>query len=123
MVRVSSDRFEELVRQAMESLPDEFWNRLENVVVTVADEPTREQLGYHGLTHGETLFGLYEGVPLTERSSFDPPWPDKITIFHGPLERHSATEADLIAEVRDTVVHEVAHFFGIGDDRLHELGL
>ncbi len=123
MVRVSADRFEELVRQAMESLPAEFWDRLDNVVVTVEDEPSREQLDFHGLGPGESLFGLYQGVPLTERTSFDPPWPDKITIFQRPLERHCSTETELIDEVRDTVVHEVAHFFGIDDDRLHELGL
>lgn len=123
MVRISTERFEELVREAMESLPERFWNRLDNVIVVVEQRPSREQLDYHGLGPNETLFGLYEGVPMTERGSYSPPVPDKITIFQGPLQRYCATEAELIHEVRDTVVHEVAHFFGIDDDRLHEFGL
>ncbi len=123
MVRVSTERFEELVREAMESLPDQFWDRLDNVIVMVEQWPTREQLDYHGLGPGETLFGLYEGIPLTERGSYAPPVPDKITIFQEPLQRHCHSEAELIDEVRDTVVHEVAHFFGIDDERLHEFGL
>ena len=123
MVRVSRERFEDLVRQAMESLPDRFWNRLDNVVVLVEQHPTREQLDSNGLGPHETLFGLYEGVPLPERGSYSPPFPDRITIFQGPLQRHCDSEDELIAEVRDTVVHEVAHFFGIDDDRLDELGL
>lgn len=122
-MRVSTERFEELVREAMESLPDRFWDRLENVVVVVERNPTREQRDYHGLGPNETLLGLYEGVPLTERGSYSPSMPDRITIFQGPLERHCNTEAELVEQVRDTVVHEVAHFFGIDDDRLHEFGL
>lgn len=122
-MRVSTERFEELVRQAMESLPEQFWSRLDNVIVVVEQRPTREQLDYHGLQANQTLFGLYEGVPMTERGSYAPPIPDKITIFQGPLQRHCDTEEELISEVRDTVVHEVAHFFGIDDDRLHEFGL
>jgi len=107
----------------MESLPDEFWNELDNVVVIVEPRPTREQMDSNGLGPGETLFGLYEGVPLTERGSNAQLLPDRITIFQRPLEQHCATEEELIDEVRDTVVHEVAHFFGIDDDRLDELGL
>lgn len=123
MVRVSTERFEELVREAMESLPDQFWNRLDNVVVVVERRPTQQQREFHGLRANETLFGLYEGVPMTERGSYSPPVPDKITIFQDPLQQHCDTEAELVGEVRDTVVHEVAHFFGIDDDRLHEFGL
>lgn len=123
MVRVSTERFEELVREAMESLPEQFLDNLDNVVVVVEREPSRSQLDYHGLGPNETLFGLYEGVPITERGSYAPPLPDRITIFQRPLERYCATEEELISQVRDTVVHEVAHYFGIDDDRLHEFGL
>lgn len=123
MVRVSTERFEELVREAMESLPQRFWDRLDNVIVVVEPQPTKEQREFHHLQANQSLFGLYEGVPMTERGSYSPPVPDKITIFQWPLEQHCDTEAELISEVRDTVVHEVAHFFGIDDDRLHEFGL
>lgn len=123
MVRVSTERFEELVSQAMESLPERFLDHLDNVIVLVEREPTREQLAYHGLGPGETLLGLYEGVPMTERGSYSPLMPDRITIFQRPIESHSRSEEELVEQVRDTVVHEVAHFFGIDDDRLHELGL
>ncbi len=107
----------------MESLPERFLEHLDNVLVLVEPEPTREQLAYHGLGPGETLLGLYEGVPMTERGSYAPLMPDRITIFQRPIENHSRTEKQLVEQVRDTVVHEVAHFFGIDDDRLHELGL
>jgi predicted Zn-dependent protease with MMP-like domain len=123
MVRVTGDRFEELVRQAVESLPQEFLDRLDNVDVTVEDEPSRVLLREQGLGRGSTLFGLYQGVPLTHRGSYGGALPDKITIFQGPLQRACQTEEDLVGEVRITVAHEIAHFFGIDDDRLDELGL
>jgi predicted Zn-dependent protease with MMP-like domain len=75
------------------------------------------------LSHGETLFGLYHGVPLTRRDSYGPVMPDKITIFQRPLENICDSEDELVEEVRLTVAHEIAHFFGIDDDRLDELGL
>ena len=123
MVRIPADRFEQLVADAIESLPERYLSKFENVVVVVKDRPSREQRAYHGLLPGETLFGLYEGVPMTERGSYSPAMPDRITIFRRPLEQYCDTEEELAREVRNTVVHEVAHFFGIDDDRLHELGL
>jgi len=123
LVRVSSERFEELVRDAMEGLPDQFLSRIDNVVVVVQQRPTRAQMDHHGLGPNETLFGLYEGVPMTVRGSYAPSMPDRITIFQGPMERYCDTEEQLVEQVRKTVVHEVAHYFGIDDDRLDELGL
>lgn len=123
MVRVSSERFEELVRDAMEGLPDQFLSRIDNVVVVVQQRPTRAQMDHHGLGPNETLFGLYEGAPMTVRGSYAPSMPDRITIFQGPMERYCDTEEQLVEQVRKTVVHEVAHYFGIDDDRLDELGL
>ncbi len=122
-MRLSTDRFEQLVRQAMESLPEHFLDRLDNVLVVVEQRPSREQRESNGLSANETLFGLYEGVPMTERGSYTPLMPDRITIFQRPLEQHCESEEHLVHEVRNTVVHEVAHFFGIDDDRLDELGL
>jgi predicted Zn-dependent protease with MMP-like domain len=117
------ERFEELVRQAVESLPLEFLSRLDNVDVVVERSPSAEKLAQYGLGPGETLFGLYEGVPLTGRGSFGPVMPDKITVFQRPIERACDNEEELVEEVRATVAHEIAHYFGIDDERLDELGL
>ncbi len=115
--------FEDLVRQAIETLPEEFLARLDNVDVVVADRPTREQIGAGGVPTGETLLGLYEGVPLVDRENYGLVVPDKITIFQMPLVEMCSTREELIDEVRVTVVHEVAHFFGLDDRALRKMGL
>ena len=123
MVELTRGEFEGLVREAVDGLPEQFLDRLENVDIVVADKPTHDQLAFHGLHYGETLFGLYEGVPLVDRVNYQSVLPDKITIFQKPLEAYASDRAELIHEVRDTVVHEVAHFFGINDESLREMGL
>lgn len=111
--------FEELVDRALDGLPPDIAALLDNVVVTVEDWPSRETLDYYG---EETLYGLYEGVPLTERGShYHGALPDRITIYRGPLER-DFRKAELEEEVRVTVVHEIAHHFGFDEKRLEELG-
>jgi len=113
-------RFEELVSQAIDSLPEEFLDVLNNIDIVVEDEPTREQLSE--LHHGD-LLGLYEGVPLTERGSgYALVLPDKISIFQKPIESKCRTEADIAREIRSTIQHEIAHHFGISDERLDKLG-
>lgn len=122
---ITRERFEELVQEALDSIPDELWAAIDNLVVTVEDWPTRSQLESTGVRPGHTLFGLYEGVPLTGRSRhYGLVPPDKITIFRGPILRaYPRGDEDAIrAQVRRTVLHEVAHHFGIDDDRLHEIG-
>jgi len=111
-------RFARLVRNALAELPAGFRERMRNIAIVVEDEPTAEQTGGHG-----TLLGLYEGVPLTARGAMEPYLPDRIYIFRGPIERMTASPRRQAAIVRDTVVHEVAHHFGISDERLEELGL
>ncbi|MEX0760986.1 MAG: metallopeptidase family protein [Dehalococcoidia bacterium] len=123
MLRINRSEFEDLVREALEGLPQEFWDRIENVDVVVADRPSREQLIENGLGPGETLFGLYQGIPLTHRQGYGFVAPDKITIFQRPLEDHCDTQEELVEQVRSTVVHEVAHYFGISDEWLDEHGL
>ncbi len=120
MVRVSLARFEELVADALDSIPPELGEELENVAVVVEDWPTPEQLD----GRGGTLLGLYEGVPLTERGplSYAGVMPDHITIFRGPLCELAHDEHDLAAQVRVTVLHEIGHYFGMDDEELHELG-
>ena len=107
------DRFEELVAEALDGLPGWVRERLDNVDVLVADRPPPGQPG---------LLGLYEGIPLTRRGSgYFGVLPDRITLFRSTLVRGIRSEEQLRRRIRPTVVHEVAHFFGISDDRLREL--
>ncbi|MDN5768778.1 MAG: metallopeptidase family protein [Humibacillus sp.] len=115
MEQLSNDDFEQLVGEALDSIPDSLATAMNNVVVLVEDEPS---------TDDPDLLGVYDGTPLTERDGW---WdagalPDRITIFQGPLERMCTSPQQLRAEIAITVVHEVAHHFGISDDHLHELG-
>jgi predicted Zn-dependent protease with MMP-like domain len=119
---MNRERFEGLVAEAVESLPEEFRERLENVVIVVEDEPTRAQLKEAGIRRGHALLGLYEGIPQTGRSSYYglvPP--DKITIFQKPIEEKCAGDDEIKKEVRRVVRHEIAHHFGIGDRHLDQL--
>ena len=112
--------FEHLVEQALDQIPKELAVFIENVAVFVEDWPRPDQLaGRRG-----TLLGLYEGVDLTRRSSvsYMGAMPDRITIFRGPISRLARDEQDLARLVSTTVIHEVAHHFGISDERLEELG-
>lgn len=115
-------RFEELVLRALEGLPPEIAERMHNVDVEVQDWPSPEQLAAVGAPSGQTLLGLYQGIPLTRRTSgYNLVPPDRIIIFRQPLERISRGEDDLVRRVQATVIHEVAHHFGISDRRLREL--
>ena len=118
-------RFERLIARALDELPPDVVAMLDNVDVVVADEPTPEQFDRRHAGDGEdTLFGLYEGVPLTERGSgYTMVLPDKITIYRGPLERACSSPAAIAREVRITVMHELAHHLGFDEDRLDEIGL
>jgi predicted Zn-dependent protease with MMP-like domain len=111
-------RFARLVRHALDEMPREFAERMRNVEIVVDDEPDDERRP----KDGSELLGLYEGVPLTGRGAMEPYLPDRITIFRGPIERMSASPRRQAEIVRDTVVHEIAHHFGISDERLRELG-
>jgi predicted Zn-dependent protease with MMP-like domain len=116
-------RFEKLVMKAVESLPEEFRERMENIDVVVADEPTLKQLTKIERKRGETLLGLYEGVPLTERTQgYGFVVPDMITIFQLSIEEMCRSDNEIISEVQKVVLHEIAHHFGISDERLRELG-
>jgi len=115
-------RFERLVDQAIGQLPPEFREKLENVVVIVEDYPSDEMLEHMEIPRGGTLFGLYEGTPLTERGMLSPLHPDRIWIFQAPIEDQCDTEDEIREEIKTTIVHEVGHFFGLDDDYLEELG-
>ncbi|MDD3265492.1 MAG: metallopeptidase family protein [Dehalococcoidales bacterium] len=117
------ERFEELVRQAIDQLPLEFALLMENVDVCVEDFPHQPRLTELGMGPGEILLGLYEGVPLTERGqSYSMTVPDKITLFKRPIEQICRNdEYQIICKISQVVRHEVAHHFGISDQRLEEL--
>ena len=113
MVNVSPERFDELVADALDSIPPKLGEQISNVAVLVEDH-----------AEGRSLFGLYEGIPLTRRGpiSYSGAMPDRITIYRDTICSVCTTEAEVVAQVRKTVIHEVAHHFGISDPRLEELG-
>ena len=125
MLRLSDEEFEAAVQDAIDSIPDEFLDDLENVAIVIADEPEDEDFegdGYY--TEEGDLLGLYDGLALTERDSgygFGD-YPDTITIFKGPHERLDGSRADILEEVRRTVVHEIAHYFGMDEEQVDEMG-
>jgi len=122
--RISQEHFEDLVEEALESIPEALWANIENLAVVVEEWPTALQRASVGMERHGLLLGLYEGVPLTARShSYGMVTPDKITIFRGSILRVCPPSDDAIrAQVRRTVLHEIAHHFGISDERLHQLG-
>ncbi len=113
LMDLTADRFEELVADALDGLPEWVHERLENVDVIVMERPPPGQ---------PTLLGLYQGVPLTQRgTNYFGVLPDRITLFRSTISRGVRTEAQLRERIRHTVVHEIAHFFGISDERLIEI--
>ncbi len=116
--------FNRLVLRALAEIPEPFRSHLKNVDIVVKRRPGLSDYRASGAKRGESLYGLYDGVPLSERygsSGFE--LPDKITLFREPLERDFPSDADLVREVRVTVLHEIAHFFGMSEEAVSELGL
>ena len=111
MVEVSRELFESFVAEALDSIPDEFASQVDNVAFLVEDDSARGN-----------LLGLYEGVPLTKRSRYTGAMPDRITIYKDPICKMCRTVDEVRAQVRETVIHELGHYFGIGDRKLRELG-
>jgi predicted Zn-dependent protease with MMP-like domain len=116
---VSPEEFQRVVSAAYELIPDDFRVRMENIALIVEPEPSAHQLARAGVPRGSTLFGLYEGRPLTVRSVFDSfVLPDRITIFQGPHERAAYSPEHLAKLVEDTMWHEVAHYFGMNESQV-----
>lgn len=120
----SRERFEEIVAEALDEIPNDLWELIDNVAVLVEEFPNRAQLDSVGMRNPYQLLGLYEGIPLTERTSaYGLVPPDRITIFRRPIYAACVPdEAAIRYQIRRTVLHEVAHHFGISDARLLELG-
>jgi predicted Zn-dependent protease with MMP-like domain len=123
MLRIDYETFEKLVVRALEDLPAWVQATLDNVEITTAEAPTLAQRQRLGLRPGQTLLGLYEGVPKTKRSgSYGLVLPDKITLFRRPILAVCRTPREVEERVRAVVIHELAHHFGIDDERLRDLG-
>ena len=112
-------QFEKLVLDALKDLPEEFRSRLDNVEIVIEGEPTREDLKSVGLTEDDLLLGLYHGTPLTQRTSdYAMALPDRIVLYQSDIEDCCETREQIAEEVRKTVIHEIAHFFGLEEDEL-----
>lgn len=121
--KFTTEEFEQLVVEALDDLPDFFRQKLQNIEVVVSDWPTPVEQQAVGLRPGQLLFGLYQGIPLTKRTShYSLVLPDKITIYRLSIEQVCRTREQVIKQVQHTVKHEIAHHFGISDDRLRDLG-
>ncbi len=121
MYDVDRDRFEELVSAAVRDLPQAFRDRIANLEFIVEDWARSEDYGQTGIGPGRMLLGVYRGVPLPLRRGYSMTLPDTIVIFQQPIQRLSGDEADLAERVNHVVRHEVAHYFGISDERLREI--
>jgi predicted Zn-dependent protease with MMP-like domain len=122
-MRISQREFEDAVERAIEMIPEMFRGHLDNIAIVVEDHPSRELLMEMGIPPDETLFGVFTGVPLPERSVTEPPlYPDEIVIFREPLMAACRNLAELEEEIAVTVIHEVAHYMGLSEGRLEELG-
>ena len=120
---LSAEEFEELVLEAVQDLPQELLARLDNVAIVTQRWPSLAQMQSAGIRRRDEVLGLYEGIPLTECENYNLVLPDKITVFQGPVESVCKTFDEMAREIQTTVAHEIAHHFGIDDDRLEELGL
>jgi predicted Zn-dependent protease with MMP-like domain len=121
--RISKELFERLVEEAIAELPERFASALQNIVIVVEEEPSDEDLDLlddpDEFDEDDELLGIYRGVPLPERSWSDPAQlPDQIAIFRGPIVRISETRKEAIHEIRDTVIHEIGHYFGLDDEEM-----
>ncbi len=117
-MRVALEEFEFLVEKALDQLPEEFAELLDNVAVVIEDEPDQETLEEMGIPEDDELLGLYRGVPLAERETGYFELPDQVTLYRLPLVRISRDRRELIREVRDTLVHELGHHFGLTDEEM-----
>jgi predicted Zn-dependent protease with MMP-like domain len=114
--------FEGSVARALATIPKRFRIAMANIAILIEDEPSSELLDEMDIGPDDTLFGLYQGTPLTERTwSYGNTLPDRILLFQGPHEREAADEADLVASIGETLVHEIGHYFGLSEEEIEEI--
>ena len=122
-MKVSDKEFDRIVKRAIGRIPEELRRHIDNVLISVRKRPSEEMLEEMEVPPGEELLGFFSGVPIVDQSVTDPPlYSDTIFIFQEPLERMCETVEELEEEIELTVVHEIAHYFGISEERLEELG-
>lgn len=121
MLEISDEQFSALISEVMAELPRDHMAAVKNVAIVYADEPTPAQREQLRLRNDQSLFGLYEGVPLVKRNGMTNFGPDKITIFKQPMLAHANTFAQLRAQVKHTLWHEIAHYFGLDHPAIHAL--
>jgi predicted Zn-dependent protease with MMP-like domain len=121
MLQITDEEFEELISDGIDAIPPLFQKHLQNVAFIIEDEPSQQQRIQLRLYPYETLFGLYEGVPLPQRGGTSKLLPDKITIFKLPALHFSNSKDELKEHLRHTIWHEVAHYYGLDHDRIHQL--
>jgi predicted Zn-dependent protease with MMP-like domain len=115
-------RFEHLVNDAIRTIPARFRDELRNIAVIVEDEPSDELLAEMEIDPPDTLFGLYQGTPLTERAwDYGNTLPDRITLYQGPIEDSGESEDDVVVAIGETLIHEVGHYFGLSEDELEAI--
>jgi predicted Zn-dependent protease with MMP-like domain len=121
-MELSDEAFDRLISRAMDELPQEYIRGLDNVAIVYADEPDEHQAGKAGVREGSLLLGLYEGIPLIQRGAgYTFVLPDKITLFKHALVAVSLDAASLFEQIKRTLWHEIAHYYGLDHDRIHEL--
>jgi predicted Zn-dependent protease with MMP-like domain len=121
MIQISDEEFQELINRAMEELPGEHVKNIKNVAILFEDVPTPEQRQELALRHDQTLLGLYQGVPLSQRQGGVKLLPDKITLFKMPLSYQANSFEELKEQIKHTLWHEIAHYYGLDHDRIREL--
>ncbi|HEX4774792.1 MAG TPA: metallopeptidase family protein [Candidatus Saccharimonadales bacterium] len=121
MIEVNDEEFQQLINQALEELPGEHVKAIKNVAILYEDVPTPEQRQQLALRNDQTLLGLYEGTPLPQRQGIARLLPDKITLFKIPLQYHSSNLVELKEQIKHTLWHEIAHYYGLDHQKIHEL--
>lgn len=121
MIEITDEHFQELIDRAFDRLPQPHRDNIKNVAILYEDIPTPEQRIKLELRHDQTLLGLYEGVPLSQRQGNVQLFPDRITLFKGPLTAMTSTENDLQQEIYHTLWHEIAHYYGLDHEQIHNL--
>lgn len=115
-------RFEQHVQEALATIPRRFRTAMQNIAIVVEDEPSDEVMDEMGIGPEDTLFGLYQGIPLTERQwAHGNTLPDRILLFQGPHEREAEDEEDLIVSIGETLIHEIGHYFGLSEEEIEAI--
>ncbi len=119
---MTRNEFRKLVDEALDGIPANFRETMQNIAIVIEDEPTAEALADVGVEPPDTLLGLYQGTPLTERSwAHGNVLPDKITLYQGPIEDSSEDEDDIIVAIGETLIHEIGHYFGLSEEEIEEI--